>query len=165
MLPHASGIAIARTPRMIGAFHGAMPTITPTGSRIAMAMQPGLSDGMTSPPICVVIAAASRMILAANIRLNPAHGGVAPISSTIAVTKASLRASNSFAALLSRTRRAVGPTADHAGNAAAAASQAASTSASVAAALVVATAPVTGLWRSKVRAGRSSTRLAIKPLQ
>ena len=38
MLPQASGIAMARTPRMIGAFHGAMPSTTPTGWRIAIAM-------------------------------------------------------------------------------------------------------------------------------
>jgi hypothetical protein len=64
-LPQASGTAMARTPRMIGAFHGAMPRITPTGSRRAMARQPGLSDGITSPEICVVSAAASRTMLAA----------------------------------------------------------------------------------------------------
>ena len=33
VLPQASGIAIARTPRMIGAFQGAMPSTTPTGWR------------------------------------------------------------------------------------------------------------------------------------
>ena len=60
MLPQASGTAMARTPRMIGAFHGAMPSRTPTGSRSAMASVPGLSEGMTSPLIWVVIAAASR---------------------------------------------------------------------------------------------------------
>ena len=33
VLPQASGMAMARTPRMTGAFHGAMPTTTPTGWR------------------------------------------------------------------------------------------------------------------------------------
>ncbi len=37
VLPQASGIATERTPRMIGAFHGAIDRITPTGWRIAMA--------------------------------------------------------------------------------------------------------------------------------
>ena len=40
VLPHASGMATARTPRMTGAFHGAMPRTTPTGWRIAMASSP-----------------------------------------------------------------------------------------------------------------------------
>ena len=31
VLPHASGSAIARTARMTGAFHGAMPSTTPAG--------------------------------------------------------------------------------------------------------------------------------------
>ena len=85
---------MARTPRMIGAFHGAMPRMTPTGSRSAMAMQPGLSDGMTSPPIWVVIAAASRTMPAASIRLNRAQPSVAPISLIIAATKSFPRASS-----------------------------------------------------------------------
>jgi hypothetical protein len=60
VLPQASGMAMARTPRMTGAFHGAMPSTTPAGWRTAMATQPGLSEGITSPVIWVVIAAASR---------------------------------------------------------------------------------------------------------
>ena len=55
VLPQASGSAMARTPRMTGAFHGAMLSTTPAGWRTAIAMQPGLSEGMTSPEICVVI--------------------------------------------------------------------------------------------------------------
>ena len=45
VLPQASGAAIARTPRMTGAFHGAMPSTTPTGWRIASDSTPGLSAG------------------------------------------------------------------------------------------------------------------------
>ena len=63
VLPQASGAAIARTPRMTGAFHGAMPSTTPAGWRIASDSTPGLSEGMTSPVICVVSAAASRSML------------------------------------------------------------------------------------------------------
>ena len=48
-LPQAKAIATERTPRITGAFHGAMPTQTPAGWRIAIEKQPGLSDGMTSP--------------------------------------------------------------------------------------------------------------------
>ncbi|AOI94320.1 hypothetical protein WS66_00850 [Burkholderia sp. LA-2-3-30-S1-D2] len=59
VLPHASGSAIARTPRMTGAFQGAMPRTTPAGWRMPIARLPGTSDGISSPPICVVIAAAS----------------------------------------------------------------------------------------------------------
>ena len=109
VLPQASGTAIARTPRMIGAFHGAMPSTTPTGSRSAMARQPGLSDGMTSPPICVVIAAASRTMLAASIRLNMAQPAVAPISAIMAATKSSLRASSAAAAFIKHRAPCVRP--------------------------------------------------------
>jgi hypothetical protein len=70
VLPHASGMAMARTPRMIGAFQGAMPNTTPTGWRIAIARLPGTSEGTTSPPICVVIAAASRSMPAARCTLK-----------------------------------------------------------------------------------------------
>ena len=65
VLPQASGAAIARTPRITGAFHGAMPSTTPAGWRIAIDRTPGLSAGMTSPVICVVSAAASRNNVAA----------------------------------------------------------------------------------------------------
>ena len=41
MLPQASGIAIARTPRMTGAFQGAIDSTTPAGCRTAMASEPG----------------------------------------------------------------------------------------------------------------------------
>jgi hypothetical protein len=49
VFPYASGAAIARVPRMTGAFHGAMPTTTPAGRRTAMAVRPGTSEGMISP--------------------------------------------------------------------------------------------------------------------
>ena len=83
MLPQASGIAIARTPRITGAFHGAMPSTTPTGWRIAIAKLFGLSDGITSPAICVVIAAASRIRPAAKWLLKWPHGPIAPHSAVI----------------------------------------------------------------------------------
>ena len=70
VLPHASGVARARTPRMIGAFHGAMPTTTPAGWRTPIARLPGTSDGITSPVTWVVSPAASRSIPAARPRLK-----------------------------------------------------------------------------------------------
>ena len=76
MLPQASAAAIARQPRMTGAFHGAIPSTTPTGSRSASESRPGLSEGMTSPVICVVSAAASRTIPApsGNVEARPGLG-------------------------------------------------------------------------------------------
>ena len=60
VLPQASGMAMARTPRMTGAFHGAMPTQTPAGCRSPWPSVPGMIGlGMVSPVTCVVIAAAS----------------------------------------------------------------------------------------------------------
>jgi hypothetical protein len=150
VLPQASGMTSARTPRMIGAFHGAMPRITPAGSRMAMARQPGLSDGITSPPIWVVIAAASRTRPSASMTLNRAHPSVAPISAIIAATKSSARAASASAALLSKARRAFGPVAAQAGSAAAAASATAHASAGVIARAVLAAVPVIGSVRVKV---------------
>ena len=91
-------MATARTPRITGAFQGAMPTSTPTGSRSAMARVPGLSDGMTSPWICVVSAAASRSMLAASMTLKPIQGAVAPVSAMAVAMNSGARASSASAA-------------------------------------------------------------------
>ena len=113
-------VAMARTPRITGAFHGAMPTTTPTGWRIAMARQPGLSEGITSPAIWVVMAAASRIIPAASMTLKRAQPSVAPISPIIASTNCGARRSRASAALVRTARRAFGPSAAQAGSACAA---------------------------------------------
>ena len=148
LLPQASGTAIARTPRMIGAFHGAMPRMTPTGSLSAIARQPGLSDGMTSPLICVVIAADSRTMEAASIRLNRAQPSVAPISPIIAWMNLSALASSAAAAFIRTARRAFGPTAAQTGNAAAAFSATAGISPAFMARAVLAVSPVSGFFLS-----------------
>ena len=49
VLPQASGATIALTPRITGAFHGAIPKTTPTGWRKANAATPGRSEVMISP--------------------------------------------------------------------------------------------------------------------
>ena len=41
VLPHAKGVAMARTPKITGAFQGAMPSTTPAGWRMPMAKLPG----------------------------------------------------------------------------------------------------------------------------
>ena len=159
VLPQASGIATARVPRMTGAFHGAMPTQTPAAWRMPMASVPGLSEGMTSPVICVVIDAASRSIFAASITLNPAQGAVAPVSSIIRRVNSSTLEASTSAAFISSVRRSPGPVFDHAGKAAAAAATAASTSARPPAGARVAVLPVNGSWRSNEppsAAGRSA---------
>ena len=133
---------------MIGAFHGAMPRITPTGSRNVIATHPGLSDGIVSPLICVVSAAASRIIEAARPRLNNTQPLVAPISPIIASTKASAFDSRATAAFIRMARRAFGPMAAHAGKADAARSAIAAISSAFMALAVDATTPVIGLIRS-----------------
>ena len=45
-----------------------------------MARLPGTLEGMISPEICVVMAAASRIMPAASMQLKPAHMAVAPVS-------------------------------------------------------------------------------------
>jgi hypothetical protein len=143
-----------------------MPSTTPAGSRTAMAMQPGLSDGITSPAIWVVRAAASRTMPTASIRLKRAQPSVAPISPIIASTKAAALESRASAALVRKARRALGPRALQPAKAAWAASAAACAWAMVMAVEVVATAPVTGFRRSKV-AGlvRMSAVLMISPFE
>ena len=124
VLPHASGIAIARTPRITGAFQGAMPSTTPAGCRMAIARLPGTSEGMISPPICVVMAPASRNMPAAKCTLKCPQPAVAPVSAITVAANCAERDSSRSAAFSSFPRRSVGPSADHPGNAAAAASAA-----------------------------------------
>ncbi len=150
VLPQASAIATDRTPRITGAFHGAMPTQTPAGCRTDIAKQPGLSDGITSPRIMVVMEAASRSTVAAKVTLRADHGAVAPVSSIISLTNSSRLASSRSAAFNSSLRRSIGPFSDQAGNAAAAAAQAALTSSTEPASATVATLPVNGSLRSNV---------------
>lgn len=147
-LPQASAVATARTPRMIGAFHGAMPRQTPAGWRTDIARHPGLSDGITSPAICVVSDAASRSMPVASLTLKADQISVVPISAIMIRTKASRLASSAAAAFSNRARLAFGPSADHPGNAAEAAATAASASEAVAAAARLATSCDSGLRRS-----------------
>ena len=159
VLPQASGKAMARTPRMTGAFHGAMLSTTPAGWRTAIAMQPGLSDGMTSPEICVVIDAASRSMPAARWTLKPAQPAVAPVSAAISSMNCGAFDARRSAAFSRMARRAPGPVADHAGKAAAAVSAARLASAIWAAAARLATSPVTGFRRSNVAPFEAGTSL------
>ncbi len=145
-------MAIERTPRMMGAFHGAIPNTTPTGWRIAIARLPGTSDGTTSPVICVVIAAASRNMPAARCTLKWPQPPVAPVSVVRMVANCAARASSRSAALASLARRSPGPIAAHLGKAAAAASAAARASSTEAAAARVATSPEIGFSRLNVAA-------------
>ena len=105
---------------MTGAFHGAMDSTTPQGWRVDMAKLPGLSEGMVSPFNWVVIAAASRRILAASWQLKMAHPRVPPVSEMIASTKSSVRAKSRSAERFRQARRCVGGVADQTGKARAA---------------------------------------------
>ena len=156
VLPQASAAATARVARITGAFQGARPSTTPAGWRIAMDRVPGLSDGMISPVICVVSAAASLSMPAARCTLKPAQGAVAPVSSSISRAKSAARPSMRSAAFASRARRVPGPVSDQAAKARAADPTTSSTSAGVAAAARVATWPVTGSRRSKVAPCRAA---------
>jgi hypothetical protein len=135
---------------MTGAFQGAIPSTTPAGWRMAIDRIPGLSEGITSPVICVVNAAASRRMPAARWTLKPAHGAVAPVSSSISLMKSLVRLSIRSAAFSSSARRTDGPVSDQVSKAFAAAATTFSTSARFAAAARVASFPVIGSLRSKV---------------
>jgi hypothetical protein len=151
VLPNASGVAIARVPRITGAFHGAMPATTPTGWRTPSASSPGTSDGITSPIRPYAWAAASRSIPAARPQLNMPQPNVPPVSSVTSVAICSERSCSRSAARLSSARRSPGGVAAHAGNAACAASAARSTSSGPAAATGVAPTPSTGPELSHAR--------------
>src|SRR5512145_358788 len=89
-----------------------------------MARLPGTLDGMISPAICVVMAAASRTMPEASMQLKWAHMAVEPVSAAITGANLSPAASIRSAALLRSARRAAGAISDQAGNAAAPASAA-----------------------------------------
>ena len=109
MLPQASGKASARTPRMTGAFHGAMPSTTPAGWRTPIARLPGTSDGMTSPPICVVMRGGLEQHAGSKMDIEAAHRAGRPVSAAIAAAKASAFASRQCAALVSKRAPFRGP--------------------------------------------------------
>ncbi len=126
------------------------PGLRQPAGELTSARSPGLSDGITSPVIWVVIAAASRTIPEASATLNAAQAAVAPVSSIIAEVKSSPLEWMMSAALFKRVRRAPGPDSAHSGNAVAAASAANIASSTEAAAALVAHSPDIGLRRSKV---------------
>lgn len=113
-----------------------------------MASVPGLSDGMISPVICVVMAPASRRMLAASMTLKPAQGAVAPVSSIISRVNSPTFESMISAAFIRIARRWLGPVFDQALKAAEAASTAAATSSRLAAAARLASFSVKGSMRS-----------------
>ena len=145
VLPQASGIATARTPRIIGAFHGAMAATTPTGWRIASAILPGMSDGITSPVICVVLQAASRIMLAAKKVLNMPQPKVPPVSAVMILAISCARPSRRSAAFQRIARRLLGGVFDHSRKAAAAAPTAAAASSGPASGTRAMSSPVNGL--------------------
>src|ERR1700685_1651304 len=113
---------------------------------------------MISPPICEVIGPASRSMPAARCTLKWPQPAVAPVSSRTSAANSAVWASSRSAALLSLARRAEGPCADQAGNAAAAASTAVIATAPPAAGLLLTRAPETGLQRGNVAPERAARR-------
>lgn len=95
---------IDRTPRMYGAFHGAMARMVPYGSEYTSALVPSAEVVGMVPVMEEVRPATSRMISRASMRLNPAQAGAAPVSSTMAEENSSLRSLRSWAALRKMSR-------------------------------------------------------------
>jgi hypothetical protein len=89
----------------MGAFHGTIDKITPTGRRNAKEKEPGLSAGIISPLTWVVMDAASRIIPAASFTLNLTHGIEAPVSPIMLSMKLSARSSSNCAARSKISRR------------------------------------------------------------
>ena len=146
VLPHASGTAMARTPKITGAFHGAMPRTTPAGCRTASEMHTRLVRRDDFTPICVIRQAASRSMLAAKSTSTPprARSRRFPRSSAGSIRPPAPREGRPPSA---EARRSPGPISTRREIARAAASTTLATSASPAAAASLATAPVTGTRR------------------
>jgi hypothetical protein len=108
-------------------------------------MLPGMSEGITSPVICVVAAAASRIMLAAKEVLNIPQPKVAPVSAVIVFATSTARASSASAAFHRIARRFDGGVFDHSRKAAAAAPTAATASSGPASGTRATSSPVNGL--------------------
>jgi hypothetical protein len=119
-----------------------MPTTTPAGTRTAIAVRPGTSEGMTSPVTAVVCEAASISMPEASLQLNMPQPKVPPVSSVTICAMPSARSISRPAALFSSSRRPEGGVWDHSGKACAAASAAAWASSREAAAALPAGSPV-----------------------
>ena len=144
VLPSASGEAIARVPRITGAFHGAIPTTTPTGWRTARAFLPGTCDSIWASCTSDANAPAACSMPDASSTLNMPQPKVAPVSSVTIPAISAWRSISSSAARSSRARRSATGVAAHAGKASAAASTAARASSRVAAEALPADSPLYG---------------------
>ena len=142
VLPSASAHTIARVPRITGAFQGAIPTHTPSGSRTLVDSSPGTCEATVSSSGSSASSPAARYIEAASETLNIPQPNVPPVSSVTTWAICSARDSRIPAAVSSSSRRASGGVAAHPGSASAAAVTAAPTSSRPAAACTVATSPV-----------------------
>ena len=150
VLPQASGMAMARTPRMTGAFHGAMPSTTPAGwrTRHATACR-ACRTGITSPRDLRRHRRRLAQHAGGEMHVEAGPGPVAPVSrsSPWRTRRCAPRARRrpSGAGRAARSDRS--PTRRERRGAA---STALAASASLAAAASLATSPVTGSLRSKV---------------
>ena len=81
MLPYASGVAMARVPRITGAFQGAIPTTTPAGSRRAMRGGAGDVGGDHLADGGVGLGSRLAQHAAASWQLNMPQPKVPPVSS------------------------------------------------------------------------------------
>src|SRR5690349_3006016 len=113
---------------------------------------------MISPEICVVIAAASRKMLAARRQLNTAQDRVPPVAAMIESMKSGARFRRRSAAGFNAARRSLGGVVDQMGKARAATLAAWVASATLAAAARVATTRATGSRRSNVASLAAATR-------
>lgn len=136
-----------------------MPRQTPAAWRTAMDNVPGLSEGMTSPWIWLVMLAASRNTPAASMVLKPAQGPVAPVSVIISAVKSAAFEAMMSAAFSSKARLSPGPVRDQAGKAAWAAATAALTSSRPEAGAREAISPLNGSIRSNVLPDKAPTFL------
>ena len=108
-LPSASAGPTERAGSMTGKFHGQITPTTPTGTRRAMLVRPGISEGSTWPSGCEISAAAMSSWPIDALSSLSALGGIAPPSRTSQrISSGRWRSSSSAARRTTATRSLIG---------------------------------------------------------
>ena len=164
-MPSASAGPTERAGSTTGKFHGQITPTTPTGTRRAMLVRPGVSEGSTWPSGCEISAAAiSNWPIEALISLS-ALGGIAPPSRTSQrISSGRWRSSSSAARRTTATRSLIGVAAQSRWARAAEAAAFATVSALPAPA-VPSISPVAGSVLSIVSGASTQPSLKMRPLQ
>ena len=164
-LPSASAGPTERAGRTTGKFHGQITPTTPTGTRWAMLVRPGIIDGSTCPSGCEISAAAISNCPIDALSSLSALGGIEPDSRTSQPVSSSRWRSISSPARRTTAARSVNGVAAHSRWALAADSAALATASAFPAPAVPSTSPVAGSVLSMVSGASTQPSLKMRPDQ